>query len=284
MSATDLVEIRIWRNPNAGSILPEEVVDCLSALTRLEEFELGFRSPLCYWESQCSPRSTRCVLPALPSRFNGPCEYLENLIAPIDSPLLDNLDVILFRLDAPQLAQFVDRTPKLKALDEAHIFFGGSDIFVSLPWTRGKGLHFKNTRVLSDQLSVMMHHCTSHLLRTLIPMMKHLYMLDSGMSFFHQLDNSQWLDFLRPFTTVEDLYLSQIFSPHIVPALHRIIEEGMTEVLPSLQNILLEKQSPPGPVEEAIGQLVAALHLSSRSIAVSQWDRVRDPWWRYEDR
>jgi hypothetical protein len=285
LSSSNLVEIRIWRNPNAGYIPPEEVVDCLSALTRLEEFELGFQSPLCYWGSECPPRSTRCVLPALTSlRFNGPCEYLENLIAPIDSPLLDNLDVILFRLNAPQLAQFVDRTPKLKALDEAHIFFGGSDIFVSLPWTRGRGLHFKITHVLSDQLPVMMHHCTSHLLRTLIPMMKHLYILDSGVPFLHQLDNSQWLYFLRRFTTVEDLYLSQIFSPHIVPVLRGIIEEGMTDVLPSLQNLFLEKQSPPGPVEEAIGQLVAALHLSSRSIAVSQWDRVRDPWWRYEDR
>jgi hypothetical protein len=209
---------------------------------------------------------------------------LEHLIALIDSPLLDNLDIILSRLIAPQLAQFVDRTPKLKALDEAHIFFGGSDIFVSLPWTRRRGLHFKITHVLSDQLSPMMHFCTSSFLRTLIPTMKRLYILDSGMPFLYRLDNSQWLDFLRPFTTVEDLYLSQEFSPHIVPALHGIIGEGTTEVLPSLQNLFLEKQSPPGPVEEATRQLVAALHLSSRPIAVSQWDRVRDLWWQYEDR
>ncbi len=118
-------------------------------------------------------------------------------------------------------------------------------------------------------------------------MMKRLYILDSGMSNFYWLRNvgsSQWLDLWRPFTTVEDLYLTQNFSPYIVTALHGIIGEGTTEVLPSLQNLFLEKPSSPGPIEEAIGQFVSALHLPGRSIAVSQWKRVRDPWWQHEDR
>ena len=121
-----------------------------------------------------------------------------------------------------------------------------------------------------------------------IPMMKHLYILDSGRPDLHRLDDvgsSQWLDLLRPFTTVEDLYLSQQFSPHIVTALHGIIGEGTTEVLPSLQNLFLEKLSLRGHAEEAIGQFVAAQHLSSRPVAVSQWNKVlRDPWWQHEDR
>jgi hypothetical protein len=286
LSATDLVEIRIWRIPNSGLISPEAVVACLSALTRLEEFELGFLSSL-YSGSRRAPPSTRCVLPALTSlRFNGPCQYLERLIAPIDSPLLDNLDIILFNQpvpDAPQLAQFVDRTPKLKALREAHVFFDGADIFVSLTWTRRRGLHFRIRYMVS--IPVMVQLCTSSFLRTLIPMMKHLY-IDSNMGFYW-LDDvgcSQLLDLLRPFTTVEDLYLSQLVSPHMVTALHGIIGEGMTEVLPSLQNLFLEKLSPPGPVKDVIGEFVAALHLSSRSIKVSQWDRVRDLWWQLEDR
>jgi hypothetical protein len=292
LSATNLVELRIWRIPDSGFISPETVVSCLSTLTRLDEFELGFRSPLqVYSESRRLSRLTPCVLPALTSlRFHGPCEYLEHLIAPIDSPLLDNLDVIVFHqpvLDTPQLAQFVDRTPKMKALHEVHIFFDGSDVFVSLPWTRRRGLHFRIRLMLSGQLSVMVQLCTSSFLRTLIPTAKHLYILDSGMAFSYRLgnvQNSQWLDLLRPFATVEDLYLSQKFSAHIVPALHGIIKEGVTELLPSLRNLFLEKQSSTGPVEEAIGQFVAALQLSSRPIVVSQWNRVRDPWWQHQDR
>jgi hypothetical protein len=44
LSATDLVKIRIWNPPNSWYISPEEMVTCLSTLTRLEEFELGFQS------------------------------------------------------------------------------------------------------------------------------------------------------------------------------------------------------------------------------------------------
>ena len=293
LSATNLVEIRIRRIPDSGLISPEAVVSCLSATTRLEEFELGFQSPV-YSGSRRPPPSTRCVIPSITSlRFNGPCQYLEHLITLIDSPLLDNLHVIFFHqpiLDTPQLAQFVDRTPKLKALREANIIFDGSDNLVSLalPWTRRRGLHFRLRFVYPDQLSVMVQLCTSSFLRTLIPTMKHLYILDSrgGRPHLRRLDdggNSQWLDLMRPFTTVEDLYLSRQFSPHIVTALHGIIGEGTTEVLPSLQNLFLERLSPPGPVEEAIGQFVAAQHLSSRPVAVSEWDNVRDPWWAYEN-
>ena len=74
-------------------------------------------------------------------------------LVPIDSPILDNLSVTLFDQpvpDTPQIAQFVDRTPKLKAIHEAHIIFDRSDIFVSLPWTCHRGLRFRITPVVSD--------------------------------------------------------------------------------------------------------------------------------------
>jgi hypothetical protein len=295
--SADLVRIRIWQIPDAGFVSPEDVVACLSGLTRLEEFELGFQYALkaaLHWASRHLPSSARCVLPALTTlRFTGPSVYLEHLIAPIDGPLLDNLDVVHHRcalLNTPQLAQFVDRTPKLNSPREAHIFFGGSDIIVSLPWTGRRGLNFRIAHIISGQLPVMVQLCTSSFLRTLIPMIKRLYILQSdtlSLYWLSDVESSQWLDLLRPFTAVEDLYLSQKFLPHIVPALHGISGEGMTEVLPSLQNLFLERPSRPslpGPVEEATEQSVTALNFAGRPIAVSQWDRVCDPWWRYEDR
>ena len=210
----------------------------------------------------------------------------------IDTPLLDNLNIFHSKspvFDTPQLAQFVDRTPKLRALHEASFFFDGSDISVSLPRTDRRGLRFRITRLQSD-LSVMVRLCTSSFLRTLIPMMKQLYILDNGnprLYWLNNVESSQWLDLLRLFTTVEDLYLSRGFSQHIVATLHRIIEEGpeeMTEVLPSLQNLFLEGPlaSSPGPAEEAVEQFVAALHLSSCLIKVSQWETAGHQWWPQE--
>ena len=118
-------------------------------------------------------------------------------------------------------------------------------------------------------------------------MIKRLYILNGNTPSLHwrrNIESSQWLDLLCPFTAIEDLYLSQEFSLHIVPDLHGISGEGMKEVLPSLQNLFLERPSRSGPVEEAIEQSVTSLNLASRPIAISQWDRVRDPRWRYEDR
>ena len=293
LSTTNLVELRIWRIPDSGFISPEDMVVCLSGLNRLEEFELGFRFPR-IWRGRRLPPSTCCVLPVLTSlRFNGSHEYLERLISPIDSPLLDNLGVTVFHqpgFATPQLTQFVDRTPKLKALREAHIFFDSSEVFVSLPWTLHRGLHFRITDAWSDQISVMARLYTSSFLLTLNPLMKRLYIFNSGTPFLYRPDNvgsNQWPDLLGPFTTVKDLYLSRGFSQDIVSVLHGIIGEGTVEVLPSLQNFFLEGESPSGPVEEAIGQFVAARCLSGRPIAVSRWeklrDSVRDPWWRLED-
>jgi len=80
---------------------------------------------------------------------------------------------------------------------------------------------------------------------------------------------------------MEDLYLSRKLSPHIVPALHGIMEEGTTEVLPSLQNLFLERELLPeldrgfGFAKKAVEQFVAALHLSSRQIAVLHWENAR---------
>ena len=253
------------------------MVACISGLNRLEKVDLGFESP--HASTRRLLLSTHCVLPALTSlRFDGSCEYLEELISQIDSPLLDDLDVKVFHqpeLDTAQLAQFVDRTPKLNAFHKAHITVGVS-VSVSLSRTHLGGLDFGITYMRSDQLSVMTQLCTSSFLRTLIPMIKHLYILEFSMQNLYRIASSQWLDFLGPFTTVENLYLSRKLSPHILPALQGIIEEGAMEMLPSLLNLFLKRGLPPDlgfeVAGEAVIRFVAALHLSSRPIVVSHWD------------
>jgi hypothetical protein len=66
------------------------------------------------------------------------------------------------------------------------------------------------------------------------------------------VEKTLWPRLLRPFTTVKNLYLSEEFALRIVPALEELVGGRMTEVLPTLQNIFLERIQTSGPVREGI--------------------------------
>jgi hypothetical protein len=85
------------------------------------------------------------------------------------------------------------------------------------------------------------------------------------------IEDMQWLDLLRPFTAVEDLYLSNEFAPRIAPYLQELVGGRTTEVLPALQSLFLEKFHPWGPVEEAIGKFAAARQLSNHPVAIKKF-------------
>ena len=80
----------------------------------------------------------------------------------------------------------------------------------------------------------------------------------------------------------EELYLSLEIVLRIVPALQELVGERVTEVLPNLQNILLEDRQETEFVSEAIRQFIAVRQLSSRPIAISHWIR-EDEWSMVDD-
>ena len=126
LSTANLVTLWLISVPHSAYISPEAMVTCLLALTSLEELHIGFEDP-----RSCPSRvgqyslPTRTVLPHLTElKFIGFSRYLEDLVARIDTPLLDSLDITFlpqFRFDTPQLVQFIGRTPKLKGFDEASL-------------------------------------------------------------------------------------------------------------------------------------------------------------------
>ena len=90
------------------------------------------------------------------------------------------------------------------------------------------------------------------------------------------IEATQWLEIFEPFTAVKNIYLTEAFAQHIAHALQELVESGMTEVLPTLQNVFLEGQQPSGPLLEGIGKFVAARQLSDHLITVSLWERGKD--------
>jgi hypothetical protein len=280
LSASRLVCLRLSDIPHSGYISPEAMVASLSVLSSLRTLSLEFRSPQSRpdWESRSLPPPNRSILPTLDYfRFKGVTEYLEELVTRIDTPKLRHTHINFFDqidFDCPRLAQFIDRTPTFGAHDTAYVRFGDLDTSVTLliptleiviSWSEP-----------DRQLSSIAQVCNSlHHLSTVV----HLYIERRPGERVFQIDaieNTQWLQLFLPFTAVEFLYLSKTFAPGVAAALQELVGGRITEVLPSLQSIIVQGIEPSGPIQENIGQFVAARQLSDHPIAISVWDEDSD--------
>jgi hypothetical protein len=284
-SATHLVRLELYGIPDSGYISPEAMLAALSTLTKLESLAIVFESSQSRPDQKSGPLppQTRILLPVLADyRFKGFTEYLEVLATWIDAPLLYKLAIIFFRqqiLDTPQLAQFISRAPKFKAPDEAHLTFSYWDVSVTLPQTFGGELELGVTCEPSDpRLTSLVQIRSSSVPRAFISAVERLYIIDNRIWGLDVIDieNSQWLELFHPFTAVKELYLSPRFAPSIALALQELIGERVTEVLPALQTIFLEETLQSGPVQESIGQFVAARQLAGYIITVSRWEGETD--------
>ncbi|KAF8494671.1 hypothetical protein F5888DRAFT_1715954 [Russula emetica] len=110
----------------------------LSALTSLEYLRLHFRyprpRPALGSRRLPPPPLAHSILPSLTViLFKGTSEYLEEILARIDVPRLNELRLTFFNqiiFDTPQLFQFISRRPTLRALEKGHIAFNSKAIIV----------------------------------------------------------------------------------------------------------------------------------------------------------
>jgi hypothetical protein len=282
LSATHLLRLHLHSIPHSGYISPEAMVTCLSVLTRLESLSIEFESP----RSRPNPTTrrsspqTRILLPVLTRlTFFGVSEYLGGLVALIDAPLLDYLQITFLHqpiFDSPRLAEFISRTPKFKGHEEAHVEFSSYDqVGITL---QDGALVLEITDCEDDwQLRSLAQVYSSSFARSLICTVERLYILSTShehppLLLKDDLETSQWLEIFHLFTAVTDLYISSKVMEYITPALQELVGERVTEVLPSLQTIFFEEETLRFD-REAIGQFVAARQLASRPLAVSRWER-----------
>lgn len=93
------------------------------------------------------------------------------------------------------------------------------------------------------------------------------------------VENTLWLDPLRPFVAVKDLYLSEEYLSRVAPALQELVGGRTTEVLPNLEDIFLEglqTLQTSGPLQnrqKGIEKFVAARQLANLPVTVSRWNR-----------
>jgi hypothetical protein len=275
LSANHLVELWLANIPHSGYISPEAMAALITVLSSLETLSLGFQSPQSCpgWESRSLPPPKRSMLPALHEfRYKGVTEYLEDLVTHIDTPELDRMQITFFNqidFDCGRLARFLNCTPTLRALNEAHVQFCDYFARVGLP----PGLEITiSCREPDWQLSSVAQVCNPslHPLSTVEDLyIEHEYSEPVWKN--DAIENTLWLELLLPFTAVENLYLSKEFAPSIAATLQELVWGGRTEVLPSLQNIFVEGlrvKPSAGNLEENIWQFATS---QWRPIAVSVW-------------
>jgi hypothetical protein len=259
-------------------------------LTRLERLVIQFESPPSHLDRR-PPPSTRALLPVLTFfNFKGVGEYLDDFLALIDAPRLDNLYITLLpqltlTFETPQLAEFISRSPNFTTHDEARFVFFGLDVVIRLSQTFDGELELGiPCKQLNQQFSSLVQVCRSSFPRALISAVEHLYIdgywRQSGQDESVEIQNSQWLELLLPFTAVKHLYVSVEFTLDILPFMEELIVGRATEVLPALQALFLEEPRPSTrrPTlarEEAIKQFVAAQQLSGHPIDVCRWEEKR---------
>jgi hypothetical protein len=197
---------------------------------------------------------------------------LEDLVARIDAPLLNTLDIRFFHqliFDTPQLAQFVARARNIRPPVEARIAFYDRYVEVTSPRTFPRKFVLGiRCRQPDWQLSSLAQVCGSSFPEAFISAVEHLYIVDWHPCWQDDIEDSQWLEVLRPFSAVKCLYLSREFASRIAPAL----QELAGEVLPSLQNLFLKDLHTSAPFQGAIGKFVAARQLASHPIVVHHYD------------
>jgi hypothetical protein len=284
LSTTGLVSLDLQRIPHSWYIAPDVMVTYLSALTGLKYLILGFESRLSRpdRESLHSPPASRTLIPTLTLlKFEGAYEYAEDLVARIDTPQLYNFIMIVFKetvYNISHLSHFISRrVPKFQSPDKAHVTFIDDRITATLflPASRYGRLVFgilsdESAGQLSSLIQLFMQFSPAFATVERLCIRENRYCSEHRWK--RGIEYSHWLLLLRFFASAKDLYISGEITTHIVSALGRLVGKRTTEVLPALQNLLLEEyEELPRATLEGVQEFVDARKLSGHPIAVSDW-------------
>jgi hypothetical protein len=110
-SSRNLVDLQLHDVLNPSHLSPDALTNALSVLTQLRSLSLHFLSTSSKYRHPPSPSQERAVLPVLTClNFRGISDYLEGLVAIIDAPRLEDIEITLFDdsiFGHPKLSKFI---------------------------------------------------------------------------------------------------------------------------------------------------------------------------------
>lgn len=280
VTAIDLVSLRLYEIPNTGYFSPESLATGLNATPRLKSLELCFVHPTPL-SGQTTPGSYPQIRVALPKltefQFTGDNEYLEDLIARIDAPNVEQFNVTLFdrlTFELPQLAEFVGRTEELMSSPQRMSIwlcsprFSITHYFGLLPSPRATIQLQMPCSDFARQLTLLTRICRQF--SVLVACVEQLDIeANSTLSDLQdEIDGAQWLELLAPFSGVRRLELIGSLITLVASALEQSagnMPVGLGgEVLPSLRDLHLRGTL----FSPSVESFVATRQLSGRVVSI----------------
>ncbi|KAH9161024.1 hypothetical protein EDB89DRAFT_2080996 [Lactarius sanguifluus] len=251
LSARNLITLEVENICQNGYISPEAMVGGLAVLTRLTTLSITFDKLSVYDQTTRADPPMRITLPALTTfYYEGYSEYLEDFLAQIDTPRVDDFRIEYLAheiIEATQLSRFLDRTENLKLdqFNRAKVTFCYSYVHVELNSSRPQGEHVAPLTLVMDGggLDTQVLYVVQ-VLGQLAPTFSHVDHLDAHGDEVElsESDIVDWIPFFHLFPAAETLHLSGGVIAYIVSALEDLAnsEEMATDVFPALHLIWLD--------------------------------------------
>jgi hypothetical protein len=271
LSAPHLISLTLDNVPIRPWISSEAMATSLATLVNLEDLCIGVFSTTSSHPHHINPPSLpRAVLPALTCfSFGGVSEYLEDLVARIDAPILQTLSVLFDEeegpiLNIPQLYRFVRSAETFRIPNRALLKFVNGTVSLKLdPFElEVKYLQDPNMKLICHELS---------------PFLSNVDCLDLYKPWAWEVINRgplQLLELFRPFIAAQRLRVSTGLWESVALALQELVGEKALEVLPELQTLVFGELQPGESITAALEPFIVARQLCGHPVVIhiQPWD------------
>jgi hypothetical protein len=285
-STRNLVDLQLSGIPRSGYISPEAMVTCLSTMLRLGSLRFQFDSRQSFpnLKSRPHPPLERITLPALREFiFEGLDEYLEDLVARIDTPLIRKLEITFFPrhiYHLSHLSQFIGRVEVFRSPAHANIMISNGEAKVSVSprtWT-GERV-WLSLGISCDELHLQLRYFVQVCRYSLLPFSNAERLAISSVRQLHESQSQWgpttldflWLDLLHLFSAVKVLDIDKNSLTPVAYTLKEAVKERITEMFPVIQEISIGEHLPSGPIQRAIQKFATARELLTRLNRPHRW-------------
>jgi hypothetical protein len=282
-----LILLEMLNIPPSAYFQPSYLVERISSMPQLEGLSVGFTAPTPtrHVERQALHALTgmRLTLPNLRRLiFRGVNAYLEELLARINTPLLEDLKVRLFNqpsFTVSHLSQFINRTESLRPVF-SQVFFYGDTVILSANSRQGDKVSHLSLAVVCRHIDWQVS-AAAQIFNALVPILSLTVRLtlgykehDRSSEHHNEINRMQWRNVLRPFNGVKAIQIYENLIGHLSHSLQPEDGELPLEFLPELSELVYYKEGDPSDAftpfidaRQIAGRPVVLIHVPPRSEA-----------------